>query len=104
MSSTIYVTTSGNDSTGNGSVENPYLTISKAFSVALNTSTIIVNDSGTYTVVEGGANQVTTASGKLKTGLTFKAGDGFTPIFDGGGSATYALKCWNGYFFTRIIS
>ena len=70
MSSTIYVTTSGNDSTGNGSVENPYLTISKAFSVALNTSTIIVNDSGTYTVVEGGANQVTTASGKLKTGLT----------------------------------
>ena len=97
MSSTIYVTTSGNDSTGNGSVENPYLTISKAFSVALNTSTIIVNDSGTYTVVEGGANQVTTASGKLKTGLTFKAGDGFTPIFDGGGSATYALKCWNGW-------
>lgn len=93
----IYVTTSGNDSSGDGSVESPYLTISKAFAEASDSDVIIVNDSGTYTVVEGGANQVTTVGGSLRTGLTFKAGDDCTPIFDGGGSATYALKCWNAW-------
>ena len=93
----IYVTTSGNDSSGNGSVGSPYLTISKAFAAASNYDVIIVNDSGTYTVVEGGANQVISATGVLKTALTFKAGENCNPIFDGGGSATYALKTYNSW-------
>ena len=94
---TIYVATTGNDSSGNGSEGSPYLTISKAWAISSSADTIIVNDSGTYTVVEGGANQITTASGQLKTGLTIKAADGHSPIFDGGGSATYCMKCWNSW-------
>lgn len=93
--STIYVTTGGNDSTGNGSQGSPYLTISKAYDSAISNDIIIINDSGTYTVVEGGANQITTVGGALRTELTFKAGDACTPILDGGSSATYALKCWH---------
>ena len=91
-----YVTTAGSDS-NSGTEANPFLTISKAWDTSSTGDTIIVNDSGTYTVVEGGANQLTTASGKLKTGLTIKAGEGCSPILDGGGTATYAFKCWNSW-------
>ena len=94
--STFYVTTSGDD-TNNGSAVNPFLTISRAFQAASDYDVIIVNDSGIYTVVEGGANQVTSATGLLKTALTFKAGENCNPIFDGGGSATYALKTYNSW-------
>tara|TARA_Y100001970_G_scaffold273483_1_gene371767 strand:- start:3 stop:1094 length:1092 start_codon:yes stop_codon:yes gene_type:complete len=91
---TYYVTTAGSD-TNSGTEANPFLTISKGWNTAGNGDTIIVNDSGTYTVVEGGANQLTTGPGKLRTSLTIKAGDGCSPVFDGGGSATYCMKMWN---------
>jgi hypothetical protein len=46
--STLYVSTTGNDTTGNGSQENPYATISKAVNMASNGDTIEVA-AGTYT-------------------------------------------------------
>jgi hypothetical protein len=46
--STIYVSKTGNDTTGNVANGNPYLTISKAITVASNGDTILVND-GIYT-------------------------------------------------------
>ena len=45
--STIYVATTGNDSTGNGTLNNPYLTLKKAVSVA-NSNTIIYVREGKY--------------------------------------------------------
>jgi len=93
----IYVTSAGNDSTGDGSSGSPYLTISKAFTEAANSDVIIVNDSATYTVATGGANQVISAGGALKSSLTFKAGTGCTPIFDGDDSAVYCFKTWSGW-------
>tara|TARA_Y100001963_G_scaffold105645_1_gene145912 strand:- start:217 stop:1311 length:1095 start_codon:yes stop_codon:yes gene_type:complete len=93
----IYVTSGGNDSSGDGSSAYPYLTISKAWTESSNGDVIIINDSSTFTVVEGGANQITTVGGALKTNLTFKAGAGFSPIFDGGGNATYCMKAWAGW-------
>ena len=99
---TIYVTTSGNDTTGTGTEANPYLTISKAHAAASGGDTIIINDNGTYNVVEGGANQVTTTPSSLKTDLNFKAGEGFSPVLDGGSSATYAFKCWHDWIIEGL--
>jgi hypothetical protein len=45
--STYYVATTGNDSTGTGSIGAPYLTITKALTVVANGDTIIVED-GSY--------------------------------------------------------
>jgi hypothetical protein len=47
MSTTYYVRTSGSDSTGNGSIDNPYATILKAITTASNGNIIDVG-SGTY--------------------------------------------------------
>ena len=93
----IYVTSAGNDGSGDGSSGSPYLTISKAFAEAANSDVIIVNDSATYTVATGGANQVISAGGALKSSLTFKAGTDCTPIFDGADSAVYCFKTWTAW-------
>lgn len=48
---TYYIHTSGNDTTGNGSAGNPWLTLSKAITTAADGDTIIVKNSGsTYTL------------------------------------------------------
>lgn len=48
---TIYVATTGNDDTGDGSISTPYATFTHAYSVASNGDTISVGD-GTYTLTE----------------------------------------------------
>ena len=55
---TIYISTSGNDATGNGSAGNPYATLSKASSMTSN-GDVIYFTSGTYTE----SNQITIPSG-----------------------------------------
>jgi len=48
----LYIATTGNDSTGNGTQGSPYLTLSQAISVASNGDVIKV-ESGTYTSASG---------------------------------------------------
>jgi hypothetical protein len=62
--STIWVATTGNDTTGNGSSGSPYLTIGKAISVMSAGSHVIVKD-GTYT---GVANWISTAQQTIPNG------------------------------------
>lgn len=73
IGATIYVATTGNDTTGNGSAETPYATITKAISVATaNVDTISVAG-GTYNAEKING---TAANGYLfidKAGLTFTA-------------------------------
>jgi len=53
MATTYYVSTTGNDTTGNGSVNLPYATINKALSISPSPNTISVAP-GTYTPVSTG--------------------------------------------------
>lgn len=70
---TYYITKAGSDS-NDGSSGSPFLTIQHALDQTNNSDTVIVNDSGVYK--ENNLNRV-------KTGLTLKAGTGFSPIIDG---------------------
>lgn len=62
---TIYVRTTGNDTTGTGLTGAPYLTLKKALSVAANGDTILLGD-GTYAEDSGGG-----AAGYLNITQTF---------------------------------
>jgi hypothetical protein len=76
----IYVATDGNDSTGDGSITTPYLTISKAASVVAAGQTIFVR-SGTYT------EAVTIdADGTAEAPITLRNYPGETVVIDGGGT------------------
>lgn len=86
---TIYVNfTSGNDTTGDGTSGNPYLTLTKALGDVPTTAftrawNIVVQDSGT-------SNETATITGKGATAayrLTIRAASGQTPILDNGNSS-----------------
>jgi hypothetical protein len=71
---TIYVSTSGNDSTGDGSAGNPYRTIGKGISMAVIGDTVSV-DAGTYSenmamqsgvVIQGTGADDTTIKGGVR--------------------------------------
>lgn len=87
---TIYVSTSGNDSTGDGSLANPYLTIQRGIDIAFKGCTVIVLD-GTYT---GSGNVNLNLYGK---GITVKSLNGpANCIIDcANASGTYAFTCEN---------
>jgi hypothetical protein len=75
---TIYVSTTGNDSTGTGTIGNPYLTIGKAVSV-VTTGGVINVRGGTYTL----SAQVSCSS---LTNVTIASYPGELAIVDGGGT------------------
>lgn len=66
----LYVSSSGNDSTGDGSLDNPYKTILKAYNEADNTATIYVKDDLSFsgvTTLNGGKNVMITSYGTIHT-------------------------------------
>lgn len=94
---TYYISPSGNDTTGNGSSGNPWLTISKAHTSATSGDTIICKD-GTYTWVD----QTFTKN------LTIQAENTGLAIFDGGGAAKRwilpAQFALTGLIFEDVVS
>ena len=80
---TYYISPTGNDTTGDGSSGNPYLTIAKCVAVGANGDTIICKD-GTYAFVT--TNFITKS-------FSIEAENQGMAIFDGGGANAY---WWNG--------
>ena len=72
---TYYVRKGGNDTTGDGSTGNPWLTLGKALTIAVATDTVNMGD-GTY--VEGGAGSYLAISKNLADWLTIQAENGAT--------------------------
>lgn len=95
---TIYVSTTGNDTTGNGSKATPYLTLTKAFTVAVAGDGILIAN-GTY--AEGAAGSYWTISKNLANWLTIEPELGQTGdvTITGNGNATY-----NTYFASATQS
>lgn len=93
---TYYVATTGNDTTGDGSVGNPYATPGKALGVAIAAATagyIIYVKAGTYAVTTATAN---VAGGVLNftltgTQLAWNRMEGYTTTVGDGGRFTLAL-------------
>lgn len=71
--STYYISPTGNDTTGNGSLANPWLTLNKAYTSSAAGDTIQCA-AGTYTFV----------TATMSTGRTLQAATGATVVFDGG--------------------
>jgi len=88
---TYYIATTGNDSTGNGTVGNPWLTISKAYTSSAANDTIVCA-AGTYTWV----SQI------FSTARTIQGPTAFLPtaVFDGGAAAIG----WRGTFTAQNIT
>lgn len=80
----IYVSTTGNDSTGTGAIGFPYLTIGHAESVMNNGDNIVVRG-GTYTI---SALLTISNSGTLPLRRTIMAYSGEAPVLNGPGSYT----------------
>jgi Right handed beta helix region/Protein of unknown function (DUF1565) len=77
---TIYVATTGNDTTGDGSLGNPYRTIQKAHDVANAGDTILVRG-GTYTTPGSGLIRIT-RSGSANNYINLWNYPGETPVID----------------------
>jgi len=115
MPSTCYVSQdSGNDSNA-GTEGAPFKTLSHAFYIIGNTSsgitygnTIIINDSATYNVTNGTSgtdntsNQIEAYTGFLPREFVIKAGDGCSPILDGGHSADFAIESYKDWVIEGI--
>jgi len=114
---TIYVATTGNDTTGDGSVGLPYLTIGKALSTVKKVinSGITVTISigvGTFTMSAADLSVLSSISGSgtltiqgtltlVESGFTMGAavvGDPLTFNVSGGNTATWTLNQWRSYF------
>ncbi len=78
---TVYMSPTGSDALGNGTLASPYLTLSKSFA-ALPTGGTIYCRGGTY--YQGAENNI-----GGKTNVTIQAYPGETPIFDGGMQTTF---------------
>lgn len=85
----IYISPTGNDTTGDGSIGNPYKKISKAVSVVSPGDTIRARG-GTYAYSGGstGRDNVT-GSGTAGNLITIENYPGETPIFDGNGLTSF---------------
>ena len=104
---TYYVSDDTGSDSNTGTEASPLKSISQAFyNVGMATaSTIIVNDSAVYDVTNhstphanpDSSNQIIATTGHLPTYLTIKAGDGCTPIFDGGHVADFLMSVWNNW-------
>lgn len=80
--STYYIATDGNDTTGDGSSGNEWLTIQKGADNVSAGDTVVVRD-GTYTDYAGGAQVIVSASGNTSNWITFKAENKWGAILDG---------------------
>lgn len=74
---TYYISPSGNDTTGNGSSGNPWLTLAKAYASSTTSDTIVCKD-GTYTFATD-----------TMSNRTIQAENSGLAIFDGGGGNAY---------------
>lgn len=95
---TVYIATTGNDTTGTGTTLLPWLTLTKAFATISSGDTIICKD-GTYTFNYSPAPSVSCTVQAENTGLA---------IFDGGGGARQiiwpaATITFIGLCFTNIV-
>ncbi len=87
----IYVSTSGNDTTGNGTIGNPYKTIQKGVDMASAGDTVYVRG-GTYT----GAVLVNGKNGTAVNPITIRNYPSETPIISG--SSAYVKFRFSSYF------
>ena len=78
---TVYIRGNGNDTTGAGTLGNPWLTISKA---------VTSSTAGDTIVCIGGAGDFTLANQTFSSSRIIEAYPGTTPVFDGGG----AIRQW----------
>ncbi len=110
---TYHVATTGNDSTGDGSIGNPYATPGKAASVATTTLDKINLKTGTYTITTstpGAGGPVVLSSGKEITieGYAVTPGDrGTPPVISAGSVGSISIISATGSFNTtaqRIIN
>src|SRR5260221_4071256 len=86
MATTRYISPTGNDTTGDGTQGNPYLTMTKADSVSSNGDTVIAL-SGTYTLPAGGWKMLT-------AGVTFKSDAKYGAKIVPPGSPTVNTPFW----------
>ena len=120
---TIYIATTGNDVTGDGSVGLPYLTIGKALSTVLKiidsgiTVTISIGV-GTFTMSAADLSVLSLISGSgtltiqgtltlVDSGFTMGAADALDPLtyaVSGGNTATWTLDQWKFYFLKSSTS
>ena len=117
VSRTIYVETTGSDTTGDGSVGLPYLTIGKALStikkninpdvtvtisIGVGTFTLSANDLSVVSSIYGAGTL--TIQGTLtlvESGFTMGAAEALDPLtynVSGGNTATWTLDQWKYYF------
>lgn len=100
---TIYVRTTGNDTTGNGSTGTPYLTLAKALSVAANSDLILM---GTGTYSENNGSGYLTLNG-LSFGSTYVTVTTETGeqdvIITSAGTHVLALAAVTGIWFDNLI-
>ena len=101
---TYYVSTTGNDSTGDGSSGNPYATPGKASGVASASGDVIALKSGTYTVTTATANVaggvVSLQAGVSLVGYGATVGDfGTPPVISAGSVGSITIVTHAGGYF-----
>ena len=98
-----YISPSGSDSSGNGTITSPWLTWTHASSKLKPGDTLYARG-GTYYNQggwgSGGTANWYSASGTQTAPVTFKAYPGETPVFDGGAKATSNSSILSGYEWT----
>ncbi len=85
----FYIAPTGSDTTGTGTISNPYFSLEKIHDdIGLNPGDIIYARGGTYNWVgsDGGNGMKWTAQGTAAEPITVMAYPGETPVFDGGSS------------------
>lgn len=111
---TIYISPSGNDTTGTGTIGNPYRTPHKAFSVVNLTGGLILCRGGTYnlagTGVSGTGQQQYNRVGSISNPPQIMAYPGETPIFTnamflvGTSTSTQGLRIGPGLIFKNGVA
>ncbi len=98
-----YISPTGSDSSGNGSINSPWLTWAYASSMLKPGDTLYARG-GTYYNQggwgSGGTANWYSASGTQTAPITFKAYPGEIPVFDGGATATSNSSILSGYEWT----
>ncbi len=98
-----YISPTGSDTSGNGSITSPWLTWAHASSHLKSGDTLYARG-GTYYNQggwgTGGTANWYSASGTQTAPITFKAYPGETPVFDGGATATSNSSILSGYEWT----
>lgn len=100
QAATYYVSKSGNDSTGNGSSGNPWLTIQKAANTAVAGDTVIVR-AGIYSDQSGTINVNLGTTGTAGNPITFKSEVKWGAVIDGT-SSSFAFYFGNNVSYITI--